>query len=88
MGMIYVVHCVDTEGPLYESLSETFERIYRLTGVRVEASEDNLLKVQNMELSLNGMAELASKVFSPRLLNYNSSWTELDRMLENIMSDE
>lgn len=88
MGIIYVVHCVDTEGPLYESLSETFERIYRLTGVRVEASEDNLLKVQNMELPLNGMAELASKVFSPRLLNYNSSWTELDRMLANIMSDE
>ena len=25
--IVYVVHCIDTEGPLYESLDATFERI-------------------------------------------------------------
>ena len=25
--IVHIVHCVDTEGPLYESLSAKFERI-------------------------------------------------------------
>ena len=31
LGIVYLVHCVDTEGPLYESLEATFERIEKVT---------------------------------------------------------
>ena len=33
---VYVVYCVDAEGPLYESLSATFERIEERFGMKIE----------------------------------------------------
>lgn len=86
MGVVYVVHCVDTEGPLDESLSATFDRIYEYSGVKVEPTRENLIRIQNKELILEGVGGL-SEVFSERLLDYNKSWTELDQMLEDITSD-
>ena len=26
-NIVYVVHCIDTEGPLYESIEATFKRV-------------------------------------------------------------
>ena len=31
--IVYIVHCVDTEGPLYESLEATGERIFNTFGL-------------------------------------------------------
>ena len=46
-GIVYIVHCIDTEGALYESLKETFKRIERFTGKKITPSYENLQKIQN-----------------------------------------
>ena len=35
-SIVHVVHCVDTEGPLYESLNATFERIKNIFDIEIE----------------------------------------------------
>jgi hypothetical protein len=85
---VYVVHAIDTEGPLYESLEATFERLEKITGTKVEASRANLEKIRNKELDLNGREEIASLVASPQLLNYNDTWDKVDAMLYDMMSKE
>ena len=36
---LYVVHCVDTEGPLYEEKSVPFDMIKNIFGLELEQSE-------------------------------------------------
>lgn len=88
MGKVYVVHCVDAEGPLYESLSATFERIRQMTGAEVEPSSANLERIQEGTLPLNGQEEVAKLAFCKRFLSYHNSWTDLERMLERITSKD
>jgi hypothetical protein len=85
---VYIVHAIDTEGPLYESLTATFERLEKITGVRVEASRANLEKIRNKQLDLNGREEIAALVTLPQLLNYNDTWDKVDAMLYDMMSSE
>lgn len=35
---VYVVHCIDTEGPLYESPEVPFNQIKSVLGIDIEAS--------------------------------------------------
>ena len=42
--IVYIVHCVDTEGPLYESLSAKFERIKEVFNVNIKPTLKNLKK--------------------------------------------
>ena len=55
---VYIVHCIDTEGPLYETIDATFERLKEIFGIHLEPSIENLHKIQNQELDLNGMEKL------------------------------
>ena len=85
---VYVVHAIDTEGPLYESLEATFERLEKITGVRLKPSRKTLEKIRNKEMPLNGREEIAALVVSPQLLNYNDTWDKVDDMLYDMMSQE
>ena len=49
--IVYIVHCVDTEGPLYESLSAKFERIKEVFNVNIKPTLKNLKLKQ---IPLNG----------------------------------
>ena len=51
---VYVVHCVDTEGPLYESIEATFERLSSNLGIQLQPSRETLAKIQKGELNLDG----------------------------------
>ena len=42
--IVYIVHCVDTEGPLYESFSAKFERIKEVFNVNIKPTLKNLKK--------------------------------------------
>ena len=53
LGIVYIVHCIDTEGCLYESLKETFLRIERFTGKKITPSVENLRRIQNVTYSKN-----------------------------------
>ena len=85
---LFIVHCIDTEGPLNESLNATFERLYEIYGIKLVATKENLLKIQNKKINLNGLEDEVSKTFSKHLLNYNNSWEKIDLMLDKIMSQQ
>ena len=37
-GTVNVVHAIDTEGPIYESVQATFERLEEILGVKIKPS--------------------------------------------------
>ena len=51
MKKVHVVHAIDTEGPLYESLRANFERIFQEFGISVEANYENLYKLRNKKIN-------------------------------------
>ncbi len=85
---LHVVHCIDTEGPLDETLEATFERLNALFGIRLEPSEDVLRSLQNQKLPLDGLEAAVAAVVSPQLLTYNRTWTDLRSMLVEALSPE
>jgi hypothetical protein len=84
---LYVVHCVDTEGPLHETLDATFARVDSLFGIKLAATNENLLKLQNKEINLNGDELAVAKFISPELLKYNKNWLEIEEMLHRILPE-
>ena len=48
-GVLYVVHCVDAEGPLNETLCATFERLKYIFNIDLEPTSDNLKIIQEGE---------------------------------------
>ncbi len=86
--VVYIVHAVDTEGPLYESLEATFTRLKEIFAIDMKPSYENLDKLRKKEFNLNGKEEIVAKVLDPSLLSYNDSWDKIDNMLANIMSAE
>ena len=86
--ILYVVHCVDTEGPLNEKIDATFERLKSLFGIELEPTLKNLDAIQKQELNFNGAEKDVSDCFSPELLKYNRNWDEIDVMLKEMLSPE
>ncbi|MBI2026258.1 MAG: hypothetical protein HYS98_00360 [Deltaproteobacteria bacterium] len=84
--MVYVVHSVDTEGPLIETLEGTFERLYEIFRERLDPSKENLKKIQNRELDFGEKTDEVARVFNDYNLNYHDSWEKIDSMLMNMMS--
>ena len=66
--ILYVVHCVDTEGPLNETLDATFERLESIFGITLEPTQDNLEFLQNRKINLDGKEDAVAKCFAPALL--------------------
>ena len=87
-GIVYVVHAVDTEGPLLESLGSTFKRLEEIFGVKVPKSRQNLRKLQHKEIDLGGLEDEVALSFSDHLLDYNDNWEKLEKMLFEVMSPE
>jgi hypothetical protein len=85
---VYVVHCIDTEGPLYESIPETFKRLKELFNIDLDPSLENLEKIQAGLLDLGGLEAEVAQVFSPKRINYNDTWGKTDDMLKDIMSED
>ncbi len=83
---VYIVHCVDTEGPLVESLEATFERLKDLFGIRLTPSLENLQKIQRQALDFGKLTPIIAEVFSKASLNYNRSWDDIEDMLKQILS--
>ena len=84
---VNVVHCVDTEGPLDEKLKDTFKRLNEIFGLDIKASKENLKKLQNMKIPLNGLEKSVAKVVNKKNLNYQKNWKQIDKMLDNITSE-
>jgi hypothetical protein len=85
---VHIVHCIDTEGPLYESLQATFERLYSVFKIRMKPNTENLERLQDMEVDLGGCEEAVAQMLGKSLLAYHDNWDKLDRMLYEILSEE
>ena len=86
--VVQVVHCVDTEGPLFEPLSATFQRLKSIFGFDFKPSLTLLRRLQNGQEDLGGLEQDVARVVSPQLLGYNSDWGMVDAMLERIMAPD
>ena len=67
MAVLYVVHCVDTEGPLTETLEATFARIESTFNIVIDPTFENLAKLQNKQIDFGGMEIPLSKMIAPKL---------------------
>lgn len=85
--ILHIVHCVDTEGPLNETLEATFGRLESIFGIKLPPTNENLEHLQKKEIDLGGKEEAVAKCFAPELLRYNTSWTDINRMLDELLSD-
>ena len=57
MNKVYIVHCIDSEGPLHESIEATFERIKHIFHLDLEPSKKLLKELQEGKVNLNGIEE-------------------------------
>ena len=85
---LYVVHCIDTEGPLNETLDATFERLQFIFALNFEPSADTLYKLQNKLIPLDGREDAVARCIAPELLQYNRDWVMLDLMLDDLLSEQ
>lgn len=86
--ILYVVHCVDTEGPLQETLEATFERLASIFGITLAPTKENLARLQKKEIDLAGKEDAVAKCLAPELLRYNASWTDIAQMLDELLSND
>lgn len=84
--IVYIVHCIDTEGPLNEKLKTTFERLRLIFGVKLRPTKINLWKLQNQKINLGNITEVVAKTFSNKLLDYNNSWKQIKKMQLKLLS--
>jgi hypothetical protein len=87
-NILYLVHCVDTEGPLYESLEATFERIEKAFGLHFEPSENQLQRLQQGRDLPNELKKVVMDFLCPSRLKYNSNWEQLDSMINDMMGEK
>jgi hypothetical protein len=85
---VYIVHCIDTEGPLYEKPDVPFEMIKNIFNINIEPTKENLIRLQRGELDLGGNEDAVSNLLENNKLNTKGSWSEIDEMLNEILDDE
>lgn len=85
---LYIVHCVDTEGPMYESVEATFLRLKNIFGVSLQPSNENLKKLQNCEIPLGGIERAVANLVAPQRLHMNKTWPEIEEMYAKLNSPE
>lgn len=91
-GVVYIIHHIDTEGPLCEPIPEIFERVENILGIKfpVDKTKANLKKLREGKLTEidTVVTDQVKKILDPHLLNLNSTWKEVDAMLNGVMSDK
>lgn len=86
--VVYICHCIDTEGPLFESLSASFQRLKDIFGIDLPVSLENLEKIQNKQYDFGVDTNLIADVFSKKRISTLGDWDSIDTMLDTILSDE
>lgn len=83
-GTVWAVHCIDTEGPLEETLDATFDRVNAVFGTTLEPSLAALAQLQRAALPLGGQEAEIARFVSPSRLAYLSSWRDIDAMIGRV----
>ena len=80
MKYLNVVHLVDTEGPLYEPLKITFDRINEIFGIKIQPNKKNLKKIIDKKIDLKLKKNLKKNFFesfNSEILTYKKNWNEI-----------
>jgi hypothetical protein len=85
---VYFVHCVDTEGPLYESLEATFTRLNERFGLDYTPSIHILNKLRAGEMRLDGIEQAVSEFVASGQFNYNDTWDKIYEMHDELNKTE
>lgn len=86
---VYIVHCIDTEGPLNETIDATFERLNEIFGIQITPSKKSLKELQEGVYPIdNNLKEKVKQLISPKRLEMNRNWHEIETMLQEITSEE
>lgn len=84
--ILYLVHCVDTEGPLYESTEVTFRLLKQTVRLDIFPSVNNLCKLQSSKDVPQKIRSLEEHFVSvDSSLNYNTNWHMIHTMLRDIL---
>lgn len=85
---VFIVHCVDTEGPLHEELGATFSRIKSICGIELEVSKDTLHKLQQKKINLQGKEDEVYELIKPHRIKLNKTWGQVKEMVDMISNKE
>ena len=87
--IVYVVHAVDTEGPLYVDLDAKFELLEELVDVSgIERTRENLDAIIAGDIDFGNKQAVIRDIMSSHRNDYMDGWEKLGRMLDNAMSPE
>lgn len=88
-NLVMIVHSIDTEGPLQESVEATFERLEHLFGVSgLPKTKETLNQLKAKAIALDGKEDRVAELLSDHSLSYKNTWEEIDEMLNRIMAAE
>lgn len=85
---LFLVHCVDTEGPLEENLQATFDRLRENKSLDLPPSLEILKKLQQKQIDLKGREEEIADYIDAKRISYLSSWGLVGAMLRRVTSPE
>lgn len=87
---IFVVHCVDAEGPLNETICATFERLKYIFGIELAETEENYELLRNGQIAGDNEEITAQlrQTFSDGVLDYNRNWKDIESMNSRIFSEQ
>ena len=85
--LLCVVHCVDTEGPLWESEDATRERLEQILGPGVVGNAPLEELREGRGVPEEKRAAVAA-LLSPETMAYNRDWAAIDSMLGRLFSRE
>lgn len=78
---VFIVHAVDTEGPLTETYNETIKRFNYIIKPKIKINnKSQLFKA----LDVKNFNKKIQKNFNPHLLKYNNSWSDIRVMLNKL----
>ena len=83
-----IVHLVDTEGPFFEPIEETFDQLKNFYNINIKPTKENLSKIQKGDLVPSKYRNQIMKRFSKHRITYNKSWSDIDKMCEKLFSKE
>lgn len=88
-GIVYICHHIDTEGPLWEVISELFDRLKLIFGIELEPTYENLEKLQRGEIEVpEEIKESLALTVDPHTVGFKRNWGMIEEMLYRIMSPE
>ena len=87
-GIVHIVHAIDTEGPLYESIEARFEHLGHRFGISdIEPTESNLGRLLRGEIDLGPQTQTIQEALKNHSTKTLGSWDQLNSMLERVCTD-